>query len=64
MHAHLTVQLDSIHFDHNHEGFFARVTHGMGSALEWATGPGMSEQQRVRRELAEARNERYLRGSF
>ncbi len=44
MHIHL-------HFENNHEGLFSRVTRDLGTALDWLTGPAMSQQERLDRTL-------------
>ena len=51
MHVHF-------HFDHDHDGLFGRVTRDLGSALDWLTGPGMSQQQRLERARSEAQNDK------
>ena len=37
-------------------GVLERIAQGILVAHAWVTGPAMTEQQRMRRELAEARN--------
>ena len=59
MHAHVTVQLDSIHFDHNHDGLLGRMSRNMGAALDWLTGPAMTAQERREQTLADVRNRRF-----
>ena len=52
MHVHF-------HFDHDHDGLFGRVTRDLGSALDWLTGPAMSQQQRLDRARSEAQNDKH-----
>ena len=59
MHAHITVQLHSVHSDHSHYGLFGRVSHNVGTALDWLTGPAMTEQERSQLTLADVRNRRF-----
>ena len=49
----------SLHAEHNHAGLFSRVTHDVSAALDWLTGPAMSEQERRERVRAEVQNLRY-----
>lgn len=59
MHAHF-----SVHWDHRHDGLFSRMARELGAAYDWLAGPAMSEQARLRRELAEAGSWRRLTGSL
>lgn len=52
MQAHIHV-----HFDHNHDGLFSRVTRDLGAALDRLGGPAMSDQERLERAKVEAQNE-------
>lgn len=54
MHTHI-----SIHNDHSHGGLFSRVAHELGAAIDWLTGPAMSDQERQERVVAEVQNLRY-----
>ena len=58
MHAHINV-----HFDHNHDRLFSRISRDLGAAYDWLAGPGMSGQERMSRELAEVRNGKYSNGA-
>ena len=49
MNAHI-----HLHLDHRHAGLFSRVIRDIGNALDWITGPGMSNQERLERAKAEA----------
>ena len=49
----------SMHSEHDHAGLISRVAHDLSAALEWVTGPAMSEQERVERAMAEAKRLRY-----
>ncbi len=46
----------SLHLDHNQEGVVGRAARNLGTALNWLSGPAMSEQERQERDLAEVRN--------
>lgn len=59
MHAHIHV-----HFDHHHGGLFSRIARDLGAAYDWLAGPAMSEQERLDRELAEARSSKYAEGAL
>ncbi len=59
MHAHL-----HIHLDHNHDGLLTRMGRDLGLAFNWLGGPAMSDQDRLNRVQAEARNDRYSVGIF
>ena len=50
MHVHF-------HFDHNRNGPFSRLTRELGGALDWITGPAMSQQELMERTLAEIQND-------
>ena len=50
---------NSIHAEDNHTGLLGRVAHDLSTALDWLTGPAMSEQERTERAVAEVRNLRY-----
>ena len=52
MHIHL-------HFENNHEGLFSRVTRDLGTALDWLTGPAMSQQERLDRTLLETQHDKH-----
>ena len=54
MHAHITV-----HFDHSHDGLFGRFSHNVGTALDWLTGPALTDQERSQQTLADIRNRRF-----
>ena len=54
MHAHV-----SLHLDRNHDGLVSRVAREVGVALDWISGPALSDQQYLERARAEARNERH-----
>ena len=54
MHTHF-----SIHTDHNHDGLFSRFAHELSAALDWLSGPPMSEQDRRDRVVAEVQNLKY-----
>ncbi len=54
MNAHI-----HIHLDHNHDGLFNRIARDLGAAYDWLAGPALSEQERVNRALAEARNGKF-----
>ena len=62
MHAHITVHLEAVHFDHNHEGPLGRISRNVGAALDRLTGPALSEQDRLQQELADIRNRAYEGG--
>lgn len=51
--------MDAVHFDHNHEGLFGRVSRNVGAALDWLTGPGMTDQKRAAQTLTDVRNQRF-----
>lgn len=55
MHAHF-----SVHFDHRHDGLLNRVARELGAAYAWLSGPGMSEHDRLRRDIAEADHRSHL----
>ena len=59
MHAHITLHVNSLHFDHSHDGLFGRVSRNVGTALDWLTGPAMTEQDREEQTLADVRNRRF-----
>ncbi len=42
-----------VHLNHNHAILFGRVARDIGNALDWITGPGMSNQERLERAKAE-----------
>ena len=46
----------SIHADHNQPGLFSRVARDVSSAMDWLTGPAMSEQERQDRVVAQVQN--------
>ena len=52
------------HFDHNHDGLLTRIARDLGVAYDWLAGPGLSDQERLNRELAEARNGKYGVGAI
>ena len=54
MHAHFTV-----HFDHNHNGLIGRFSRNVGTALDWLTGPALTDQERSQQTLADVRNRRF-----
>ena len=47
------------HTEHNHAGLFGRVAHEVSTALDWLTGPAMSEQERTERATAQVQNLKY-----
>ena len=49
----------SIHAEHDHAGWLSRVAHDVSVALDWLTGPAMSEQERQDRVVAEVQNLKY-----
>ena len=51
MHLHI-----ALHKDHSHNDLLGRVSRDLGAALDWLTGPAMSEQDRLHSTLADARN--------
>ena len=53
-----------LHTDHNHDGLLVRIARDLGAAHDWLAGPGMSEQERMQRELAQARNDRHGSGAL
>lgn len=57
MHAHF-----SIHREHGHNGRLSRVAREVVAVYAWLSGPAWSEQERLRRELAEAGSWRNLTG--
>ena len=54
MNAHI-----HFHFDHSHDGLLTRIARDLGAACDWLTGPGMSAQERLNRELADIRNDKH-----
>ena len=58
MHIHIHFNHNSDHA-HSHPGPFHRVAREVGSTVDWLTGPGLTDLQRLNRARAEARNERY-----
>ena len=51
MHVHI-----SLHRSHSHRNLVGRISRDLGSAVDWLTGPAMSDRDRMQRDLAEARN--------
>ena len=51
MHIHV-----SFHKNRNHDDLFGRKSQDMGGALDWLTGPAMTERERSKMALADARN--------
>lgn len=51
MHVHI-----SLHRGHSHRSLVGRISRDLGSAVDWLTGPAMSDRDRMQRDLAEARN--------
>ena len=49
----------SIHAEHDHAGWLSRVALDVSVALDWLTGPVMSEQERQDRVVAEVQNLKY-----
>ena len=47
------------HTERNHAGLFGRVAHEVSAALEWLTGPAMSEQERTERAMSQVQNLKY-----
>ena len=54
MHAHL-----AIHFNHGHDTLIERVARDVSAALGQLNGPGMTQQERLERDRADARNHNY-----
>ena len=54
MHVHIC-----LHRDHGHDDLLGRISHELGNALDWVTGPGMTEQERSHQTLADVRNRRF-----
>ena len=54
MHVHI-----SMHRDHSHNDVFGRISRDLESALDWLTGPAMTEQERQEQTLADVRNRRF-----
>ncbi len=54
MHVHF-----ALHIDHNHPGVLGRVARELGSAVDWLSGPAMTEQERQERVMAEVRNQKH-----
>lgn len=46
----------SLQREHNHDGLFSRIAHDVTVALDWLTGPAMSQQERRERLMAEVQN--------
>ena len=49
----------SIHAEQNRAGLFGRVAQDLSAALDWLTGPAMSEQERSERAMAEVQCLKY-----
>lgn len=49
----------SLHIDHNAGGLLGRIARDLSTALEWISGPAMSEQDRRERVVAEVQNLKY-----
>ena len=47
---------NSLHAEQNTGGLLGRVAHDLSAALEWLSGPAMSEQDRRERVVAEVQN--------
>ena len=48
------------HQEHHHAGLITRLAHDIVVAYDWLSGPAMSERDRMKRDLAEARHDRHL----
>ena len=49
----------SLHRDHSHRDLVGRISHEVGAALDWLTGPAMTDQERTEQTLADAHNQRF-----
>lgn len=54
MHVHICM-----HRDHTHDDLVGRVSRDLGNAVEWLTGPAMTDQERREHALADVRNRRF-----
>ena len=54
MHIHI-----SLHKDHSHHNLLGDISRDLGAALDWLTGPGMTDQDRQELTLADVRNRRF-----
>ncbi len=59
MHAHFIVQLNAVHWDHNHDGVLGRVSRNVSATLDWLAGPAMTEQERRDQTIADVHNRRF-----
>ena len=59
MHLHV-----SLHRSHSHDGLVCRISRDLGAALDWLTGPAMTEQDRLQLDLADVRNRAHETGSL
>ena len=57
MNAHI-----HFHIDHNHDRLLDRISRELTVAYDWLTGPAMSDQERLNRELAQTRSNKYSNG--
>jgi len=48
-----------MHRDHTHDDLVGRVSRDLGNAVEWLTGPAMTDQERREHALADVRNRRF-----
>ena len=48
------------HQDHQHTGLLTRIAHDVVAAYDWVSGPGMTERDRLQREVFEFQGVKHL----